>query len=119
LSRHAPQDAGKKAPLEWTGVLFALATNLLLVTLVDALGAQFGLRSVHFVLSGIVAPTIAGILTALYTRQRGGMHAFLGGLLSLPILGLFVLPGLWQLAIFAAAFCTLGGAITEIIMRRR
>jgi hypothetical protein len=47
------------------------------------------------------------------------MHAFLGGILSIPILGLFVLPGAWQLAIFAGAFCTLGGAVTEIVMRRR
>jgi hypothetical protein len=59
------------------------------------------------------------VLTAFYVRQRGGVHAFIGGLLSIPILALFILTGLWQTAILCGAFCTLGGAITEIVMRRR
>jgi hypothetical protein len=118
LSGHAARNGGKKAPLQWTGVLFALATNVLLVTLIDSVGVQFDLGRARFVLPGVIAPLCTGVLTALYTRQRGGMHAFLGGLLSIPVIGWFVLTGAWQLAIFAGAFCTLGGAVTEIFLRR-
>jgi len=65
------------------------------------------------------AALVAGVLTALYVRQRGGMHALIGGMSSVPLLALFILPGNWQLALFAGAFCTLGGTLTEIVLRRR
>jgi hypothetical protein len=119
LSRHAPRNGVEKAPLQWTGVLFALATNVLLVTLLDAVGVRFDLGSARFVLPGVIAPLFTGVLTAFYTQQRGAMHAFLGGLLSIPVIGWLVLTGAWQLAIFAGLFCALGGAVTEIVLRRR
>jgi hypothetical protein len=119
LRRHASGNNAEKEPLQWTGVLFALATNVLLVTLIDSAGVQFDLGRARFVLPGIVAPLFSGVLTALYTGQRGAMHAFLGGLLSIPVIGWFVLTGAWQLAIFAGSFCTLGGAVAEIVLRRR
>jgi hypothetical protein len=73
-----------KPPLRWTGVLFALAANMLLVTvfrgLVQVVGMPFELN----VLDTMVAPLLAGVLTAFYAPHRGGMHAFLGGMLSIP-----------------------------------
>ena len=86
---------------------------------VATLARQFGLATMLWWLTGIAAPLLAGGLTAYYTGVRGGIHAFSGGLLSIPIFGLFVFPNAWQLAIFAGAFCTLGGAIMELVLRRR
>jgi hypothetical protein len=108
-----------KPPIRWTGVLFALAANILLVTLVDALVARLGGALNLELLATIVAPLVAGIATTLYTGERGAVHAFLGGLLSMPILFLIVFRGVWPLAVFAMAFCTLGGAFAEIATRRR
>lgn len=108
-----------KAPIQWRAVIYALAANLLLVTLIETLARQFHLESTLWLLTGMAAPLSAGGLTAIYAGQRGGIHAFLGGIISIPIVGLFIFPGLWQLAIFAGAFCTLGGAVTEIVLRRR
>jgi hypothetical protein len=107
-----------KPALRWTGILFAFAANLLLVTLADMLVRRLGGSLNAELLATVVAPLLAGVATALYTDARGGMHAFLGGLLSLPLLGWVVFAGLWRWAIFAAAFCTLGGAFTEIVTRR-
>jgi hypothetical protein len=107
-----------KPPLRWTAILFALAVNMLLVTvfrgLVQVVGMPFELN----VLDTMVAPLLAGVLTAFYAPYRGGMHAFLGGMLSIPLLAIFIFDGIWQFAIFAGAFCTLGGAITELALRR-
>lgn len=108
-----------KPPLRWTGVLFALAANTLLVTLADSLVARLDGSLNLEVLATVVAPLVAGIATALYTGERGAMHAFLGALLSMPLLYLAVFAGAWPLTLFAMAFCTLGGAFTEIAMRRR
>ncbi len=107
-----------KPPLRWTGVLFALAANVLLVTLADGLAQRLG-GSVNWeTLATIAAPVLAGMLTAFYAGSRGAMHAFLGGALSAPILTVWVFSGAWPLAVFAMAFCTLGGAFTELAMRR-
>lgn len=108
-----------KPPLRWTGVLFALAANVLLVTLADSLVQRIGVGLNMEVLATVVAPFAAGMLTALYAAGRGAMHAFIGSALSAPILSLIVFAGSWQLAVFSMAFCTLGGAFTEIIARRR
>ncbi|MBK8046858.1 MAG: hypothetical protein IPK16_06870 [Anaerolineales bacterium] len=70
-------------------------------------------------LATIVAPILAGVLTALYVPHRGGMHALLGGALSFVPLWWFIFNGVWQLALFAAAFCTFGGAVTEVVLRSR
>ena len=62
-----------KPPLRWTAILFALAVNMLLVTvfrgLVQVVGMPFELN----VLDTMVAPLLAGVLTAFYAPYRGGM----------------------------------------------
>jgi hypothetical protein len=107
-----------KTPLRWTGVLFAFAANVLLITVADMVVGWTATGLNLEWLATAVAPLAAGAATALYTRNRGAVHAFLGGLLSLPVLVLFVFPGYWQFGLFAAAFCTLGGAFTELALRR-
>jgi peptidoglycan/LPS O-acetylase OafA/YrhL len=107
-----------KPPLKWTAVLFAFAANMLFVTLANSLVQAAHWPPEFEVLATLVAPFLAGLLTALYARGRGGMHAFLGGLLSVLPLLVFTFGGVWQLAVFAGCFCTLGGALTEIAMRR-
>ena len=118
LTRRTPPPS-EKPPILWTGVLFALAANLLLVTVADSIAEQLqwsgGLESIAVICGAL----LAGIFTAFYVRQRGGIHAFIGGMISIPILGLFILAGAWQLAIFAGAFCTLGGAIMELGLRKQ
>ena len=108
-----------KQPLRWTGVLFAFAVNLLLVTVTRGLVQVVEMPFEFNVLDTMVAPLVAGLLTAFYVGQRGAMHAFLGGMASVPVLAFFIFDGAWQFAIFAGAFCTLGGAITELALRRR
>jgi hypothetical protein len=107
-----------KPPIKWTAVLFAFASNMLLATLANSLVQTLHWPAEFEVLATLVAPLLAGGLTAIYARARGGMHAFLGGLLSVLPLMIFTFGGVWQLAVFAACFCTLGGALTEIYMRR-
>lgn len=107
-----------RPPLHLSGIIFALAANLLLPTTVEVLLGGWGLGALLWLLTGVVAPLIAGAMTASYTRQRGGMHAFIGGMISVPLLGLFVFTGLWQVALLAGAFCTLGGTLTELVLRR-
>lgn len=108
-----------KPPLHLSGVIFALAANLLLPTTAEVLLAGLEPGNPFWFLVGVVAPFLAGVLTATYTRERGGMHAFLGGMISVPVLALFIFTGLWQVALLAGAFCTLGGALTELVMRQR
>lgn len=107
-----------KPPLKWTGVLFAFATNMLLVTVANGLVQTMRWPVEYEALATIVAPVLAGIFTALYVRQRGAVHAALGGLLSFLPLAIFIFNSAWQPAFFAAAFCTLGGAVTEVATRR-
>jgi hypothetical protein len=113
-------DASKpdKGPIRFTGILFALAANMFLVTAADALVQGLGLPISFEVLATLVAPFIAGTATALYVKQRGGVHAFIGGMLSIPLLTYLVFGGYWQFGIFAGAFCGLSGALTEIFLRR-
>lgn len=108
-----------KPPLKWMGIVFAFATNLLLTTAAELLvsGPSFGFDAE--ILATAIAPVIAGILTALYVKQRGGMHAFLGGMLSVPVLALFTFGQNWQFALLSGAFCALGGALTELTLRWR
>jgi hypothetical protein len=108
-----------KAPIRLTGVLFALAANLLLTTGADIVVRRLQVSLDYEIIATLVAPFIAGLLSALYARQRGAMHAFIGGMLSVPILAIYVFALNWQLAVFAGAFCGLGGAMTEILLRRR
>ena len=104
-----------KEPLRWTGVVFALAANLLLVTVADALS---GTGENSGTLATVFAPLIAGAATALYTRQRGGIHALIGAAIALPVLAFIVFPTDWPRAIFATLFCIMGAAVTELGLRR-
>lgn len=103
-----------KEPLRWTGILFAFAANLLLVTGADALGPWMNAET----LATVFAPLIAGAATALYTRHRGGLHALVGAAIALPVLAIIVFPTAWPLAIFATLFCIMGAAVTELGLRR-
>ncbi|MCB0186265.1 MAG: hypothetical protein KDE31_18475 [Caldilineaceae bacterium] len=108
-----------RPPLHWMGILFAVALNLMLVTLADWTIRQFGLAVIPSVVLRLAVPFVAGVLTALYVGVRGGVHAFVGGLISAPLIALLILPGAWQVSYLAGAFCTLGGAVAEIARRPR
>ncbi len=103
----------------WTGVLFAFAANLLFVNLMQRLVSAAGLGLSFESLATLLAPLLVGVATHFYVRQRGGMHAALGGLLSIPVLAFVPFSGAWQFAILAGVFCGLGGAITELLTRTR
>ncbi len=108
----------EKPPIQLDGILFALAANILLVTTAQLLLIRTNLPSETEALATFVSPVVAGITTALYIRPRGGIHAFLGGMLSVPLLTYIVFGGYWQPALLAGAFCGLSGSITEVLMRR-
>jgi hypothetical protein len=95
--------------------MFALAANLLLVTIASMMAE----RMPQFVLSPwlvfLVAPAGAGILTLLYVRRRGAMHAFLGSIIAAPIATAFVFQGLWQFAVYMVAASTLGASVAEMV----
>ncbi len=110
--------SGARAPLRWPGIVFALAANLLLVTVAALIGARLG-ASAATLFALIAAALIAGVATTLYVGPRGGTHAFIGGVLSIPLLALFILDNNWGLAVYAGASCALGGLLTEMLSRRR
>lgn len=111
-------DDPPKPPLRWEAALFAFATNMLLVTVLTGLVQTLPLPVEFEVLATVGGPLLAGVLTAFYARYRGGMHAFWGGMLSILPLTFFIFQGNWQPALYAGAFCTMGGALTEVIQRR-
>jgi hypothetical protein len=117
--KNPDSSAAHHPPLRWTAILFAFAANLLLVTLATTFIGQVTPDPTYVLIGTLLVPLVTGFLTAHYAKVRGAMHAFIGGLLSAPILALFIFNGVWQPALFAFAFCTIGGAITEIFMRRR
>ena len=107
-----------KEPLRWTGILFAFAATVLLVTATDRFINTLGTGENSRTLATVFAPLIAGAATAIYTRQRGGLHALIGASLALPVLAFIVFPTAWPLAIFATLFCIMGAAVTELGLRR-
>jgi len=106
-------------PILWTGVLFAIASTLLLVTVVDLLLRERSLDPGLTLALRLLAPALAGLLTALYVRQRGSIHAFIGGMITIPLLALLIFFGNWPYAILAGALCALAGALGEVMLRRR
>ncbi len=115
-TRRAP--AQPKSPLKWQGAIFAFAVNMILVTVLNGLVQTMNLPIEFETIATLLGPLLAGVLTALYVQQRGGMHAFLGGMLSVLPLTIFIFQGAWQPALYAGAFCTIGGAVTEVFQRR-
>ncbi|MEJ5247146.1 MAG: hypothetical protein WHS90_05220 [Caldilinea sp.] len=120
MSRRSRRDAADapKPQLRWEAALFAFATNMLLVTVLTGFVQTMPLPIEFEVLATVGGPLLAGALTAFYARHRGGMHAFLGGMLSVLPLTFFIFQGNWQPALYAGAFCTMGGALTEVVQRR-
>jgi hypothetical protein len=112
LSRRSVSSSAKE-PIRWTGVLFAFAATLLLVTLADYAVGPTGSTAI----TTVFAPLIAGSATAIYTRTRGGLHALIGAAIALPILVFVLFPTQWPLALFAALFCVLGASLTELGLR--
>jgi hypothetical protein len=108
----------QKPPLQPLGVVFALAANMLVVTAAHILVVNSGLPPEAEVLATFVGPVVVGIATAFYVRERGGIHAFLGGMVSVPLLAYIVFSGYWQPALFAGAFCGLSGSVAEVLLRR-
>ncbi len=108
-----------KAAIQWTGILFAVAATLLLVTVVDLVINDQGLTVGVAAALRLLAPIVAGVLTVLYVRQRGGVHAFIGAMIALPLMAIFVFHGNWQSAMLAAALCALAGAVSEVVLRNR
>ena len=113
-TNHATDPQAAKEPLRWTGILFAFAANLLLVTVADYFAGASGGTA----LATVFAPLVAGGATALYTRSRGAVHALVGAAIALPLLVLLIFPNAWPLAIFATLFCVLGATLTELGLRR-
>ena len=112
-----PPGTNRKPGIVWTAVIFGFALNLLLFTVVNA-AVGFLVTSDLLLWVSMLGPLAAGALTALVARQRGGIHALLGGLGTVPIIALYILPGAWRTAVFAACFCTIGGSLTELVQRR-
>lgn len=110
---HLTQTKSPTSSIRWTGVLFAFAANLLLVTVANMLTGEGGSTT----LPAVFAPLVAGGATAIYTRTRGGLHALIGAAISLPLLVVIVFPTTWPLAIFATLFCVLGATLTELGLR--
>lgn len=108
-----------KASLLWTGVLFAFAANVLVVNVVQPLVGATTANLSFEALVTLVAPLVVGVATGLWVRRRAGMHAFLGGMLSIPVLAFTPFGGNWQFAILAGAFCAMGGILTELLLRAR
>lgn len=119
MKKPARQPANPRSPIQWTGVLFALVANVLFVYLADLLVGSMNAPQTFEALATLVTPVLVGIATAFYVRGRGGVHAMLGGVLSMPLTALLVSGGTWQFPLLAGAFCGLGGALTEIALRGR
>ncbi|MCL4835062.1 MAG: hypothetical protein KJZ86_21650 [Caldilineaceae bacterium] len=108
-----------RPPLRPVGIAFAFAVNLLLVTLALLVGSGLPVGNELLVGLPLAASIIAGLATAFYVGQRAAIHAALGGLLSVPVLALFVLPNAnWNFAVLTAAFCAVGGILGELHQRR-
>lgn len=63
----------------------------------------------------LFAAFAAGVLTTLYVRGRGAMHAFLGSIIAMPIATTFIFQGIWQFGIYFLAASTIGAALLETL----
>jgi len=113
------RSSNQRPPIQWAGVLFAFVCTLLLVTGVDMMMSNQTMDTALALGLRLAAPLLAGVLTAFYVGQRAGIHAFIGGMISIPLLALLIFPGNWQSAVLAGALCALAGAIGEVMLRRR
>lgn len=115
-----PQKSTAATPsIRLTGIIFALAANLLLVTVADYLITALDLGVNPSVAVRLLLPFLAGAATTLYVGRRGGIHALIGGMISVPIIALAILPGAWRVSLLVGVLCALGGAVIEVVWRRR
>jgi hypothetical protein len=119
LSQQGRPAQTPRAPILWTGILFALAANLLAVNLAEWVVTAASADVTFETFATFLAPLLVGAATAWYVKRRGGIHAFIGGMLSIPLLAMSTFDGNWQFAVIAGAICGLGGSLTEILMRGR
>lgn len=112
-------EVSTRQPLQWTGVLFAIACNLLFVTLVDLAIGDRTLDPRLVLVLRLLAPMVAGLLTAFYVRRRGGIHALIGGMITIPLFVFLIFIGNWPFALLVGALCAFGGAVGEGIVRQR
>ncbi len=115
MSENRPQ----RPPLRLAGIVFALALNLFLVSVVFLTAGSWGVEGSLLIAALLTVAVAAGVLTTLYVGARSGIHAFIGGLLSVPFIGFFVVPNNWGFALLAGSFCALGGIAGEFFHRRR
>ena len=121
------QDRTPKPPLQLLGIVYAFSLNLLLVSVTYMMGISWRLDPGLLLALIIGVAAMAGVATTLYVGPRSGIHSFIGGLLSMPVLLLFVfptnnllyLPLVLPYAILAGSFCALGGIAGEFFLRRR
>ncbi len=73
MKRRRP--AEPRAQLRWEGAIFAFASNMMLVTALTGLVQSQRLPIEYEVLATLFGPLLAGVLTAMYVRQRGGRRA--------------------------------------------
>jgi len=102
-----------KPPLRIAGIVFAMLINLVLISLVDLLATTLQWPRSTTLLIAVAAALLAGVLTTFYVGRRSGIHAFLGGMISIPLIAFIVFAGDWQAALYAGAFCALGGLLME------
>ncbi len=108
-------DAQSPRPVRLHGILFAWAANLLLVTAGLFLGSALGGSTVLLNVTVLGGAFLAGILTGVWVGTRAGIHAFVGGLLSAPVLALWIFPHTnWRYGILSGAVCALGGILMEL-----
>jgi phosphate/sulfate permease len=109
-----------KPPLRLLGIVFAFALNMMLVSLAYMMGSAWSNDPYLIMAMILLAAVVAGMGTTWYVGPRSGIHAFIGGLLTMPFLALFVFdPGNLPSAILAGSFCALGGIAGEFFLRRR
>lgn len=102
--------------LKFAGVVYPLLINIALATIASLAALQ--LRSPNLLTFVALAGAITGILTVLYVGKRGGVHAFIGGMISVPIIAWVAFSWSWTPALYAGIFCALAGLLFDRIRNR-
>ena len=103
--------------LKFAGIAYPLLINIALVTIAGLAAAQF--RSINPFLLIAIAGALTGILTVMYVGERGGTHAFIGGMLSVPFTAWIAFNGTWMPALYGGIFCALAGLLFYRVRNRR
>lgn len=103
--------------LKFGGIVYPLLINVSLVTIASLAAAQF--RSINPFLLIALAGALTGILTVMYVDERGGTHAFIGGMLSVPFTAWIAFNWTWLPALYGGIFCALAGLLYYRVRKRR